>query len=276
MVSFLSSYSSGPLPGHISAAKYVLRYVNSTVDHGISFHSANATPLQSFIHFSFAHDREAYSDATGPLPHDTHLLTSYTDACWGSQVNNSVPDGTEIPLWKYRSMSGFIIMRMGGPVAWKALRQNQCSRSSTQAEVLASDECSKGTKSLRLKCRDLSLKDYDAPTPMNNDNQASIKWSKNSVSKNMKYLDIREIAVKEDIINKDVTMHFIPGKINPANIFTKEMKDGKHFRTIRDSFMMSLKSFIALQLNVNPQAGSCSQFQLHLKFHNKSLLPTIR
>ena len=80
VVSFLASYSSGPLPGRISAAKYVLRYVNSTVDHGISFHSANATPLQSFIHFSFAHDREAYSDATGPLPHDTHLLTSYTDA----------------------------------------------------------------------------------------------------------------------------------------------------------------------------------------------------
>ena len=124
-------------------------------------------------------------------------------------------------------MSGFIIMRMGGPAAWKALRQKQCSRSSTQAEVLASDECSKGTTSLHLNCCDLSLKDYDAPTPMNNDNQASIKWSKNSVSKNMKYLAIREIAVKEDIINKDITMHFIPGKINPVDIFTKEMKDGK-------------------------------------------------
>ena len=243
-VSFLAAYSAGPLPGHVAAAKYALKYVHSTVDQGIAFHSHNTdATLQSHLHFPFGHDKEAYSDAHAPLPHHAHLCTSYTDACWGSQIGSSVPDGTEIPLWKYRSMSGYVVMRMGGPVAWDAFRQDQCARSSTHAEVLATDECSKGTMTLRLKCRDLGLPDYKTPTPIHNDNQACVKWCKLSVSKSMKYLDIREVAVKEHILDDQVVVFHIPGVINPSDIFTKEMKDAGHFRITRDSFMMTLRAF---------------------------------
>jgi hypothetical protein len=35
----------------------------------------------------------------------------------------------------------------------------------------------------------------------------------------------------------------IPGKVNPANIFTKEMKDGAHFWRLWDSFMSRLSDF---------------------------------
>ena len=39
----------------------------------------------------------------------------------------------------------------------------------------------------------------------------------------------------------------VPGKLNPADIFTKEMKDGAHFRRLRDAFMSSLSSFLSPQ-----------------------------
>ena len=38
-------------------------------------------------------------------------------------------------------------------------------------------------------------------------------------------------------------MTFIPGVINPSDIFTKEMKDAAHFRRLRDCFMVSKSVF---------------------------------
>ena len=37
----------------------------------------------------------------------------------------------------------------------------------------------------------------------------------------------------------------IPGKINPSDMFTKEMKNGAHFCLLRDTFMVSLNNSIA-------------------------------
>ena len=50
--------------------------------------------------------------------------------------------------------------------------------------------------------------------------------------------------------SKDVDFDHIPGIINPSNIFTKEMKDNKHFRNIRDSIMVSLQAFLKYSHNM--------------------------
>eukprot|EP00957_Ditylum_brightwellii_P168858 12852645-Ditylum_brightwellii.AAC.1 len=94
-----------------------------------------------------------------------HELSAYTDACWGSQLGNTVPDGDEVEMWKFRSMSGFIVMRCGGPIAWKSVRQDRCSRSSCEAEIRATDEGIKEVLSLRARCADMSLTDANRPTP---------------------------------------------------------------------------------------------------------------
>jgi hypothetical protein len=36
----------------------------------------------------------------------------------------------------------------------------------------------------------------------------------------------------------------VKGRVNPADIFTKEMRDGAHFRRLRDSFMCRLSNFL--------------------------------
>eukprot|EP00978_Attheya_sp_CCMP212_P030417 scaffold111818_cov55-Attheya_sp.AAC.1 len=35
--SFLAAYQNNPSPGHMDAALYAIRYINSTVSHGIRF-----------------------------------------------------------------------------------------------------------------------------------------------------------------------------------------------------------------------------------------------
>ena len=61
-------------------------------------------------------------------------------------------------------MSDYLTMRMGGPVAWKAIHQEQYACSSTAAEIIVTGECLKGVISLRHKVTDLLPPDADFPT----------------------------------------------------------------------------------------------------------------
>jgi hypothetical protein len=66
VLSFLASYSTSPSHGHYQAALYALKYLYSTADYGISFHSDASNTIQAFNHFPHHHDKEAYTDATPP------------------------------------------------------------------------------------------------------------------------------------------------------------------------------------------------------------------
>jgi hypothetical protein len=48
---------------------------------------------------------------------------------------------------------------------------------------------------------------------------------------------MRKNRVRENILSKFVTIRHVDGKINIADIYTKEMKDTTHFVELRDLFM---------------------------------------
>ena len=55
----------------------------------------------------------------------------------------------------------------------------------------------------------------------------------------MRHINLKNCAVCDSIQAKEVNICHIPGDVNPSDIFTKETSDATHFRTLRDSFMMS-------------------------------------
>jgi hypothetical protein len=57
-------------------------------------------------------------------------------------------------------------------------------------------------------------------------------------------MELRENSVREWVADKTLNILHVSGHDNPANIFTKEMRDGAHFRRLRDSFMCRLSDFI--------------------------------
>ena len=63
-------------------------------------------------------------------------------------------------------------------------------------------------------------------------------------SKAAHHIELRENSVREWVQNKTIDIEHVSGKINPADIFTKEMRDGMHFRRLRDSFMSRLSDFV--------------------------------
>ena len=142
----LSSYSQAPSHKHYRSVIQVLKYSYNTCNYGISFHS-NAPQYTASIHaLPHHHDKEAYHDATPPAPGDCVHLTGFRNTCWGVQFSNGIPDGIPLLLFKYRSISGFVIFRPGGgtPIArTKQLSAHARLKSSPPTTALQSSNTSK-------------------------------------------------------------------------------------------------------------------------------------
>jgi hypothetical protein len=150
-------------------------------------------------------------------------------------------------------MSGGIVFRNGGPLGWLSERQERTSLSSCEAEIRATNATSKKVVAFRHLCTSMckaghSLSDATQPTLLYNDNDACVKWSHNMTSKSARHIELRENSVREWVQNKSLAVKHIAGKINPSDIFTKEMRDGTHFRRLRDSFMSRLSDFLQTSL----------------------------
>jgi hypothetical protein len=139
----------------MEAALYALHYIHSTHDYGVSFTSDSIAPMHSYIHFPPSTDVEAYTDALPPTLATSPTLSSYSDACWGSQIGNAVTNGTLLSLFEFRSMSGGIIFRKGGPVGWLGERQDCTSLSSCEAEIHVTNATSKKVVDFRNICQSM-------------------------------------------------------------------------------------------------------------------------
>ena len=247
--SFLSSYNNRPSKSHWNAALYALHYIHSTIDYGFTFTSTAQVPLHTFMSFPPSSDTEAYSDAIPPSPTQHHRLSTYSDACWGSQIGNAIRDGIQLPLFKFRSMSGAIVMRSGGPIAWKAERQERTALSSCDAEIRATNMGSRLTVNIRHMISSLSdlgypISDCKSSTPLFNDNDACVKWCHNMTTKGNRHIENKENSTREWVADGTISISHVSGKSNVSDIFTKEMRDGANFRRLRDSFMCRSSDYI--------------------------------
>jgi hypothetical protein len=128
--SFLPSYTSKPAAGHMKAPLYVLHYIHSTHDYGISFTPNNVAPMHFYVHFPSSSDTEACDDAVPPKLRSSNTLLAYSNAYWGSQLGSLVADGTLFNLFKFRSMNSGIVLKNRGPIGWLGEHQYCASLSS--------------------------------------------------------------------------------------------------------------------------------------------------
>jgi hypothetical protein len=233
--SSLSSYSNKPAAGHMKAALYALHCIHSTFDFGMSFTSDSVAPMHLYIHHPPLTDVEAYIDTVPPTPTTSPTIPTYSNACWGSQIRNAVAEGTLLPLFKFRSMNGGIAFRNSCPTGWLGERQERTPFSSCEAEICATSTTSKKVFDFRNLCRSISesglpLPNATSPTVLYNDNNTCVKWSYNMTSKAACYNELRKNSVREWVQDKLIKVVHVAGKTNLADIFTKEMRDGTHFR----------------------------------------------
>jgi len=223
--SLLATHMHCPSPGHLEAAKYVGRYILSTLDLGLVFSTRSTSSLDMFIHFP-----PMDSSLTSHNP----TFTAFCDANWGPQdASHLSPTNIRpVSIHKFESICGHIFFYGGCPILWKTHKEVRISRSSYKAEIKATDEC---VKNIQMFCHiltDLGLAP-NKPTPIYNDNRVAVEWSTSFSTKGMHHLNICENAVREAQHLKEVLISHISGTCNPADIFTKEFKSDGTFQSLR-------------------------------------------
>jgi len=224
VVSLLAQHQSHPSLGHYDSALHAAKYLANTKDLGIRFTSSHRSTLESFLHF--------------PLP---NTVVSMADANWGPQdastrqPSTSSQSTSELPLFVSRSVSGFYI-DLFGPLHWMSKRQTVTATSSAESEVYATNECVKFLLELTQLLDFLQIRDIFMPTStiLYNDNRACVDWSKNTTTKGLRHIQMRENQVRENVENGFIRVEHIDGKLNLADLFTKEHKDVSHFCLLRD------------------------------------------
>ena len=224
ITNMLAKYTTKATKSHIQHVKRVIKYLKGTKTLGISFNTQIDSKVESFVKF--------------PLPSDR--ITSLCDANWGPQ-DQSRPRESEtrqLDIFKSRSVSGYILF-LGGPIHWVSKRQTVTARSSAEAEIYATDECTKCLLHLHQLVDGLLLKQelMHSPNPIYNDNSACVNWSHNMTTKGLRHIQIRENSIRESIQNDFIYVQHVPGKLNLSDMFTKEEKSPQHFITIRDIVM---------------------------------------
>ena len=155
----------------------------------------------------------------------------YTDSNWGPQDASKLRENETrtVDMEELKSVQGFYITRMGGPIMWGVTREKRGSRSSCIAELKAIDEGIKGIQFLRKLMKQLGLPDVNTPTSILNDNRGSLDWIESGCrpSKKLRHENLAELGIAEAKAHNEVTFHWIAGKIKSADIFTKEDNDVK-------------------------------------------------
>jgi hypothetical protein len=198
--------------------------------------------MHSFIYYPPLTNIEAYHDATPPTVTNFSTLSSFSNACWGSQIGSAVADGMLLPLFKFQSMSGGIVFKNGGPLGWLSEHQDHTSLSSCEAEICATSATSKKVVDLRNICQSVTelgftILDFNKPTIIYNDNNACIRWPHNMTCKAAQHIELCKNSAHEWVLDKMVSVKHLAGKVNPAE------RDGMHFCRLLDSFMSQLSDF---------------------------------
>jgi hypothetical protein len=229
-----------------------------------------------FMSYPPSSDTKAYTDAIPPLSHQHLCLSTYSNACWGSQLGNAIWEGIQLPLFNFFSMSGAVVMQSGGPIAWKADCQERTSLSSCKAEIQAINmglRLTIHTRNMISSLLDLGypIDNCKSSTPLYNDNNACIKWCHNMMTKGYHHIKNKENSTREWVTNGTISVSRVSGKYNVSDIFTKEMCDSTKFCRLHDSFMCRSSNYLK---GILPKASNASQPSIQALAQSPTTVPS--
>jgi hypothetical protein len=161
-----------------------------------------------------------------------------SDANWGPQDASTTKKSQDLPLFVSRSMSAFYVDLLG-PLHWLSKCQTVTAGSSAEAEIYATDECTKFLLELDQLVDFLQVKQIFMPstTTIYNDNNALCQLVEKATTKGLRHIQMRENRVRENVQRGFVKICHVNGKINLADLFIEEMRDTSHFVELRDLMM---------------------------------------
>jgi hypothetical protein len=125
-------------------------------------------------------------------------------------------------------MNGGIVFRNGGSIGWLGEHQEWTSLSSCVAKIWPTNATLKKVVDFLLAQfsdeNGHTLNNISTPTILYNNNCTCVKWLHNLTSKAAHHIKPCKHSVCKWVQDNTLNVVHVAGKVNPANIFTKEMK----------------------------------------------------
>lgn len=204
-VTILSRFCSEPKLPHWLAVKNVMKYLKATRELGLVYDGKR-----------------------------TSELTAFSDADYASCRDSR------------KSLSGVLVKHCGAPVLWKATKQSTVAESTTEAEFIAASTASREIVWARKFLTEVGELENNEATKLMVDNQSAIRLIKNNqVHSKIKHLDIRLMAIRERVEERQVNVEYISTDNQQADILTKPLAP-KQFKQLRNIMGMGFMIILAL------------------------------
>jgi len=168
---------------HWTAVKHLLRYIKGTLDYRLHY---------------------------GSCPHPA-AFASFSDANFAGDIDSA------------KSTTGFVILMGGGAVSRSSKLQSRVARSTTQAEFIAGESCTRDMAFFQNTLEDLGYK-ITLPQPLGMDTQSAIRVAKNPEHQGrMRHLNPIYYGFREEVEAGEISPHFVPTVDMPADILTKAL-----------------------------------------------------
>ena len=202
-VSTLSRFTSCPEKAHMDAAMRVLKYLQRTRHLKLTFGNLSGKPL---------------CDGLMQTPEG---LVAFTDSSWGDE----------------KPASGHAIFLNGSLISWCSRRLKSTPLSSCESEYMAASNAATDVIHQQDLFEDIMGRAVKGPTTIFCDNSAACQLTEDAMSgKRVKHALRRLTYLRELKEEGKVTLKFISGEVNPADIFTKNLA-GARFAKLRQMLL---------------------------------------
>ena len=138
-------------------------------------------------------------------------LVAYTNSDWAADKIQR------------RSITGYFCKLANSIISWRSHAQRTVALLSMEAEYMAISDCSWQAIWIKTLIKELGIKIRSIL--IYGDNQGSIFIASNAVQEShTKHIDIHYHYICELVVAKEVELQFVPGEMNPADMFTKNLQ----------------------------------------------------
>ena len=135
-------------------------------------------------------------------------LVAYTDSHWAAYTIQC------------HSVTGYFFKLANGIISWRSHAQKTIALSSMEAEYMVISDCSRQVIWIKTLIKELGIKIRSIP--IYGDNQGSIFIASNAVQESRtKHINIHYHYIHELVVAKEAELQFVPGEMNPTDMFTK-------------------------------------------------------
>ena len=187
-----------------------------TVQHLSQFMQTPRLPHINALHHTLRYVASTSGQGILIQGSDKLTLQAFSDSDWASCPNSR------------RSITGYILLLGGSPIAWKSKKQSTVSKSSSEAEYRAMSSAASEVAWVVRLLADLQIHSLQ-PVTLHCDNQSAIHIAKNPIfHERTKHIEVDCHFTRDKVLEGLIQLTYLPTSSQLADVLTKILPSSQH------------------------------------------------